>query len=76
MFTFLASKPLPSSLNIDSYDGFGPPATTQPTTEHRVVASYQASSHAARKPTMTLLPYGIPIAMGTLFVFQRAGLLV
>jgi prepilin peptidase CpaA len=31
---------------------------------------------AARKPSMTLLPYGIPIALGTLFVFQRAGLLI
>jgi prepilin peptidase CpaA len=31
---------------------------------------------AARKPSMTLLPYGIPIALGTLVVFLRAGLLV
>ena len=31
---------------------------------------------AVRKPTMTLLPYGIPIALGTLAVFLHAGLLI
>jgi prepilin peptidase CpaA len=35
-----------------------------------------AATAAARKPTMMLLPYGIPIAVGSIAYFVYAGLLV
>jgi prepilin peptidase CpaA len=35
-----------------------------------------SESAAARKPTMTLLPYGIPIAIGSIGYFVSAGLLL
>jgi prepilin peptidase CpaA len=35
-----------------------------------------AASAAARKPTMTLLPYGIPLAVGSIAYFTFAGLLL
>jgi prepilin peptidase CpaA len=34
-----------------------------------------AATAAARKPTMTLLPYGIPLAVGSIAYFTYAGLL-
>jgi prepilin peptidase CpaA len=34
-----------------------------------------AATAAARKPTMTLLPYGIPLAVGSIAYFAFAGLL-
>ncbi len=34
-----------------------------------------AATAAARKPTMMLLPYGIPLAVGTIAYFAYAGLL-
>jgi prepilin peptidase CpaA len=34
-----------------------------------------AATAAARKPTMTLLPYGIPLAVGSILYFAYAGLL-
>ena len=35
-----------------------------------------AAIAAERKPSMLLLPYGIPIAIGTIFYFVMAGMLV
>ncbi|MGZ3425776.1 MAG: PP2C family protein-serine/threonine phosphatase, partial [Polyangia bacterium] len=46
----------------ETFDGFGAPPAA-PTTEHRVVASSSASSHAARKPTMELMSMAIVIGL-------------
>jgi hypothetical protein len=46
----------------ETFDGFGAPASA-PTTEHRVVASSSASSHAARKPTMELMSMAVVIGL-------------
>jgi hypothetical protein len=53
--------PAPASIN-DTYDGFAP-ATSLPTTEHRVVASPSATAHAARKPTMELMSMAVIIGL-------------
>jgi hypothetical protein len=54
--------PPQESAGSETYDGFGG-ATSAPTTEHRVVASPSASSHAARKPTMELMSMAVVIGL-------------
>jgi serine/threonine protein phosphatase PrpC len=54
--------PLEAGAGSETYDGFGAPASS-PTTEHRVVASPSASSHAARKPTMELMSMAVVIGL-------------
>ncbi len=56
-------EPPPAALDKDSYDGFAPSTATQPTTEHRVVASHQASTHAARRPTMELMSMAVVVGL-------------
>ncbi|HEY2749360.1 MAG TPA: PP2C family serine/threonine-protein phosphatase, partial [Polyangia bacterium] len=53
----------PAPTGTETFDGFGPPATSQPTTEHRVVASHQASTHAARRPTMELMSMAVVVGL-------------
>jgi hypothetical protein len=55
-------EPPPSPASTDSYDGFGPP-TSLPTNEHRVIASHQASTRAARKPTMELMSMAVVVGL-------------
>jgi serine/threonine protein phosphatase PrpC len=54
--------PPPESSGSYTFDGFSPGAQA-PTTEHRVVASPQASSYAARRPTMELMSMAVIIGL-------------
>ena len=56
-------EPPPAPEGSETFDGFGPPSTSMPTTEHRVVASHQASTHAARKPTMELMSMAVVVGL-------------
>src|SRR6185312_6819941 len=53
----------PAPTGTETFDGFTPASPTNPTTEHRVVASHQASTHAARKPTMELMSMAVVIGL-------------
>jgi hypothetical protein len=56
-------EPPPSeSAGMETFDGFTG-ASTSPTSEHRVVASPSASSHAARKPTVELMSMAVVIGL-------------
>ena len=54
--------PTPPS-GSETFDGFSPTTSYQPTTEHRVVASYTASSQAARRPTMELMSMAVIVGL-------------
>src|SRR6185312_1809971 len=53
----------PAPTGTETFDGFTPASPTNPTTEHRVVASHQASTHAARKPTMELMSMAVVVGL-------------
>jgi hypothetical protein len=55
--------PAPPPAGSETFDGFGPPAMSLPTTEHRVIASQTASTHAARKPTMELMSMAVVVGL-------------
>ncbi len=54
--------PSPVSLN-DTFDGFGPPSSMVPTTEHRVLTPPSSVAASARKPTMELMSMAVVIGL-------------
>jgi serine/threonine protein phosphatase PrpC len=56
-------EPPPQPANLsDTFDGFGPPASS-PTVEHRVVTLPSSAAEAARKPTMELMSMAVVIGL-------------